>query len=116
VPKTIPGRSPITEADAFFAGEDQSLRFTIYDDAQAAVNITGWTISWQLATAAAPGTAVVTKAATLTNPATGVCTVALAPADTTGLAAGNYVYTLRRTDTGYTQVLAWGPVVLQVGP
>lgn len=110
----IAGESPITEADGLFTGEDQSLRFTIYDNAQAAKDITGWTIQFKMA-ATQSGAAVVTKSATLTTPASGICTVALSATDLT-LSSGVYFYALSRTDAGQNQVLAWGSVVLQGRP
>ena len=112
------GESPITAADGWFTGEDQSLRFTIYDlDPLTATspptvkNITGWTIQFRMATTAT-GASVLTKTATLTSPTNGICTVSVAALDTPALTPGTFHYTLARTDSGQNQVLAWGTAVL----
>ena len=100
-------QSNITASDGFFIGEDKSLVFTIYTSAGAAQDITGWTISWLLS-ATNSGAATLTKSATLTTPASGICTVAVASGDTSGLTPGTYYYTLRRTDSGSKAELAYG--------
>jgi hypothetical protein len=100
-------QSNITASDGFFIGEDKSLVFTIYDANGAVQNITGWTISWLLS-ATNSGTAILTKSATLTTPASGVCTVTVASGDTSGLTPGTYYYTLRRTNSGSKAELAYG--------
>ena len=111
-----PGNSPITTADGWFAGEDQTFRWTVYDSAQVAKDITGWTIQFRMA-ATQTGASVLTKSATLDTPASGICSVAVVAADTTPLSTSTpYFYTLSRTDSGNNQVLAWGSAVLQGRP
>lgn len=108
-----------TEANidtGFFRGEDKALVFTVKDLNGNAINITGWTITFRMGTAQFGG-ATITKSATLTTPATGICTVNLVAADTVNLAQdGNpttYYYTLRRTDVGAVTVLAYGHIIVQ---
>lgn len=115
----IPGNSPITEADGWFIGEDQSFQWPITDlDPLTAVSppvakdITGWTIQFRMAPTET-GASVLTKTATLTTPLSGICTVAVAATDTPGLSPGTFHYTLARIDAGQNQVLAWGTAVLQ---
>ena len=113
------GESNITAADGWFTGEDQALQWTIYDhdpltevSPNVAKNITGWTLQFKLATSVA-GTAVLTKSASLTTPASGICTVNVAAATDYGsVPAGTYYYTVSRTDTGQNQVVAWGSAVI----
>lgn len=112
------GESAISASDGWFTGEDQSLRWTIYDadpltevSPNVAKNITGWTITFKLAASVA-GTALLTKTAALTTPASGICTVSVAAADYGSVPAGTYYYTLSRTDSGQNQVLAWGTAVV----
>ena len=106
----------ITTDDAAFVGDDRTLRFTIYADTTgAAQDITGWTIQFKMA-ATVGGAAVVTKSATLTTPASGICSVALLAADTSGLTSGTYFYELKRTDSGNVGDLAHGIFVLQPRP
>lgn len=108
-------RQDFTKDDAVFTAEDQTLQWTVFDEATgAAKDITGWTISFKLA-ATQTGAAVVTKAATLTTPASGITQVALAAADLTQT-AGVYFYSLTRTDSGNVQVLAYGTLLLQGRP
>lgn len=108
-----------TEANidsGFFRGEDKAIVFTIKNTNGAAIDITGWTMSFRMASALW-GTAVITKTPTLTTPASGICTVNLASADTSGLTQdGNsttYYYTLRRTNAGSRTELAFGHIVVQ---
>jgi len=111
----VPGNSPISAADGLFVGEDQRLDWTIYGVDQEPQDITGWTITFKLATSQT-ATAAVTKTATLTTPAGGLCSVSLAAADTSGLTPGRWYYTLARTNAGNNQVLAYGNAVLQGRP
>jgi hypothetical protein len=106
-------RADITAADGFFIGEDKSFVYTITSGG-AAVNISGWTIQWAMS-ATQGGAAILTKTASLTTPAAGICTVVLASADTLALntaQTADYFYRLRRTDTGSRAELAYGSVDL----
>jgi hypothetical protein len=118
----VSGESPITLADGWFVGEDQAIQWTIYDldpatetSPPSAKNITGWTIQFKMS-ATEGGAAVLTKSASLTTPASGICTVATAQADTAGFTADTYHYTLSRIDAGQNQVLSWGTAVLRGRP
>lgn len=106
--------APINSDHAWFAGEDQALRWTIYDSVGAAQDITGWTISFKMA-ATQSGASVLTKTSAITTAASGITTVSVAAADTSTL-GGTYFYTLSRTDSGSNQVLAYGLAVLQARP
>lgn len=106
--------APITEADDFVRGEDQGLRFTIRNNAGAPVNITGWAIRWRLFQA---GNIVLTKTVgsgiTITDGEAGALLVQVNVNDTELLTpARDYFYGLWRTDSGATQRLASGSVVL----
>ena len=103
--------APFTSADGWFKGEAKSLVFTIVDSTGAAVNITGWTIQFRMADVL-EGTADLTKTASLTTPASGICTVAIAAGDTSGLSADDWYYTLDRTNSGSEAVLAYGTITL----
>lgn len=112
------GESPITAAAGWFTGEDQALQWEVFDldpatetSPPTVKNITGWTIGFKMATTAA-GTSVLTKAAALTTPLSGICTVSVAAADYGSVPAGTYYYTLSRTDSGLNQVIAWGTAVV----
>lgn len=108
-------RQDFTTDDAVFTAEDQTLQFSIYDETTtAAKDITGWTIQFKMA-ATQTGVAVLTKSATLTTPASGICQVPLTAADLTG-AVGVYFYSLTRTDVNNVQVLAYGTMVIQGRP
>jgi hypothetical protein len=104
--------SPITAADGWFVGEDQDLQYTVSDSNGAIQDITGFTIQFKMGLQQG-GTAVLTKSATLTTPAAGICTVSVASADTAALTPATYWYALSRTDTGQNQLLAYGLAVLQ---
>jgi len=103
-------------ADMWFVGEDKQLQFTILDEAGAAVNITGWSINFAVATS--PGAAALVSKSTasgiaLTTPASGILTVTIADTDTDAIASGRYVYALKRMDNNTETVLAFGDVLLQ---
>ncbi len=105
-------RSDIKTTDYWFKGEDKVFQFTIQDSAGAAVDITGWTLSWAIATARGTAPAL-TVAGAITDAANGVCTVTIADTDTDGLTAQTYEYDLKRTDAGSEAILAHGRAVLQ---
>jgi hypothetical protein len=108
-------RQDITADDGVFTATDMPLVFTVIDETTtAAKDITGWTLSFKLA-ATQTGVAVLTKSATLTTPASGICQVPLTAADLTG-AVGVYFYSLTRTDVNNVQVLAYGTMVIQGRP
>lgn len=110
-------QADIAKADGFFIGEDKLLSFTVIDQndpAHGVVDITDWTIEWEMS-AAYSGIAIFTIPADLAaDPTTGVCTVSIPSAETINLTADrNYWYTLRRTDTGAFEELAFGNVFLR---
>jgi hypothetical protein len=108
-----PRYQPITETHSLFKGEDKTLRVPIVDrTTQAAKDITGWTLSWVLSDVQG-GSNLVTKVATVTDGAGGICEVALEAGDTASRNPGTYFYSLTRTDTGAVAVVAFGSVVLQ---
>jgi hypothetical protein len=92
----------ITKADNWFVGEDQHIEFPIRDKPGNPVDIAGWTIQFRMSVTQG-GASVLTKTATQVG--ADRCRVAIAAADTSGLAARNYWGTLSRTDTGLNQVL-----------
>lgn len=106
-----PREVPITRDDGFVKGEDQTLQFTIYDSTGAIQAITSWTISFKMAYTEG-GSSVLTKAATITSGAGGICSVALAAADTSSLNAGNWYYTVTRNDSGSVAELVRGRCAL----
>jgi hypothetical protein len=107
----------ITIGDGFFRGEDKSIVFTIVQsDGTTPQNITGWTLTFRMATAQY-GAAVITKTPTLTTPLSGICTVTLASADTSSLTQDGtdqvYYYDLRRTDSGSRAEIAYGTITVR---
>lgn len=96
--------------------EDQSLQFTVLDSAGAAVNITGWTLTFTLYDRA--GTTVHTETSAgggiaLTAPASGILAVTVGATELAAASAGNYYYRLIRTNSGNATVVAYGDVVLR---
>jgi len=104
----------IIVTDGFFRAEDKDFVFTVLQsNGISGQNITGWTITFRMATTLG-GAAVITKSATLTTPAQGICTVTLASADTSALSVDTtYYYDLRRTDSGSRAELAYGTILVQ---
>lgn len=108
--------SPITKEDGWFAGEDKALRFTVVDEAEAIVNITGWNFKWSLLMGSIRGTEVASKTSgagiSIINAAGGVVQVVVAAADTHDLEPRTHYHVLSRTDSGNVQVLAYGSAEL----
>ena len=114
-------RHDFLEAEGWFIGEDKSIVVTVKDAAEQPLNITGWTIEFKVANAIS-GVALFTKSATLTTPASGICTVVVASGDTINLppseigeaegAPSQYTYALRRTDTSNKAELMYGYIEL----
>jgi hypothetical protein len=111
-----------------WSGTDQRYSFAILDaDQSAAVDITGWTLSWMLkrVPSLADSAASIVKrtdvASGITiagtyNATPGVnaqrATVLVEDADTDTLAPNIYHYELKRMDAGLEAVLAYGTLVL----
>jgi len=71
------------------SGDNLSIVYTIVDENNAVVDLSGGTITWDILVSGTT-TALVTKSSPsggveLTTPTSGIATVALNPADTTGL-------------------------------
>jgi hypothetical protein len=102
----------ITSNLAFFRGEDVTVTFTMNPPA----DITGWTLTFTVRDKLG-GTSQFSKTVgsgiTLTIPTRGVFQVAIASADTSGLAVGRYVWDVRREDSGNKTTLADGYIDLR---
>jgi hypothetical protein len=94
----------ITSNLTFFRGEDITLNFQM---SPPNTDITGWNITWKLATALA-GTVQVTKTATILDGPRGIFQVSIQSADTSSLSVGRYVWDCRRIDSGNRATLADG--------
>lgn len=101
-------REDITWEDAWFVGEDQPFEFTIVDSAGVAVDVTGFTIQFELSDVYS-GDALFTKSVSLDDPSNGVISWLVDAADTVDIPGDtDYWYTVRRVDSGYATELAWG--------
>lgn len=79
-------------------------------------DITGWAISFTVATAlgaAASITKTVGAGITITDGPSGIITITLAKSDTQSLTAGGYVWDVTRTDSGSRVCLARGELLLE---
>lgn len=97
----------------WFRGEDVLITFTH----TAGVDITGFVLSFHLKTSLGNPNTLVTIPATITNgsaPSGGVYTVAVpAATNTTTLAAGRYVHSVARTDSGSAAIFSEGGVLVK---
>lgn len=94
----------------WFRGEDILITFT----QTPVTDISGWTISFKVRTTLGSPTVLLTTAATLLTPLSGIYTVAVsALQNTTTLAAGPYVYSAARTDSGSAAVLSEGSILVK---
>lgn len=98
-----------------WAGNKVTFQVTVTDEDGAAVNISGFAISWVLRMYALATEDLVVKTVgagvTLTNPTQGVFTVALDSEDTIDL-AGNYYHEAARTDAGSETTYLTGTVTI----
>ncbi len=109
--------APILTTYNLFIGEDRTLRFTVVDANDAAVDITGYALEWVMRERPGSDMATLTKTTgsgiTITDGPNGLCEVAIADANTLALDPGTYFHTLRRTDDGSETVLSFGDVILK---
>lgn len=105
-------QADITKADGFFIGEDKTLSFTIVDENQSThpvVDITDWTLVWELSASYSGVNIFIISVDLDADPTTGVCNANIPGTETEGLQADrDYWYTLRRTDLGSHEELAFG--------
>lgn len=108
-------KSTIEKEDFWFAGEDKELQFTIRDENQVVIDVTGWSFQWELCV---NGAVVLTKVSPggvqLTDPTNGIVTVIIADTDTASIVEGNHKHVLKRIDSGDAAVLAHGQAYLNV--
>jgi len=104
-------KSPITEEDAWFVGEDQTFEFLSLTSGRPD-DVTGWTIQFRMATAKGEPS-ILTISAVLSDPTDGEFQIVTASADTASLEPETYYYDVSRLDSGSNQVLAFGDAVLQ---
>lgn len=103
---------PGTYKEIIWQGENVTLPYTLLDGG-APLDVTGWSISWRVWNKGADN--VLTKAVTLDTPASGEVSVTLSAADTT-LVAGEYLFEMRRTDTGFVTPLMVGTLTVRDSP
>lgn len=106
--------APIKESHGWFKGEDKVLSWTIYQSDDTTIqDLTDFTIEWDLRQRDDSDVVILHKDAAIdADPATGICTVAIAASNTRDLPHGMYFYTLWRTDTGSRTVLSYGAAAL----
>lgn len=112
----------IEQDDRWFRGEDKFLTFLVVDSAGDPVDMTTWTLKWQieelhdgetdvLAKVSSAGIEVSDSAGT-----NDLATVTIESTDTAAIEPRVYRQSLWRTDSGVPQILAVGTVLLQQGP
>ena len=95
-------------AEEAFIGNDLVLRFTVEDADGAAVNISGWTFAFALASSYSAAAADSDDGITINDAAAGIVDVAVLDTDTDELDVGTYVADLKRADAGQEATLAYG--------
>ena len=104
-----------------FIGEDKTLRFEILDAAGLPVDMTGWTLLFDVRLSdASPDPALLSKTPTVSGvyAATRAANaqralVTLSDTELNTLKARTYRYSCKRMDSGSEVVLAWGNFVIQ---
>ncbi len=97
--------TPISNA-RMFVGNDKTFLDTIYQaDGVTPQDISGWSLAFFLHEYGNPDNVFVTKTTgsgiVLTAPTLGQLTITLHRADTLGMFAGQFQYSVTRTDTGF---------------
>lgn len=103
----------ISSTSEVFAGEDKVIEFQVLDSVDAVVNISGWTLEFEVRLTRYTPTGVLVKTGTITDAPNGKFQVALASADTSALKAGTYYYGAARTNAGAYDIVAEGKFVLR---
>lgn len=112
---------PIRTADNWFIGEDKIFEFIIDDgeDPPVVVDISTFALEFVLRrSASSPDPADITKSTgvggiTIIDGPNGVLQVIISDSDTINLIPNEYFYTIRQTNSGQEQVLAFGRAVLR---
>lgn len=86
----------------------------VVDDAGAARDITGWSLTWLLGKLNVPGQGqLLTASATVVDGPNGICEVTLTATSLSTIPAGAYTHELRRTNAGDEEILGQGPAVVR---
>src|SRR5579862_9901579 len=97
---------------SFYKGEDVTLTVTM----SPTTNIAGWTLQFTVRTSYGDPNALLTKTTgsgiTITNAGSGIFTITIASADSSGLAQRAYVFDIQRIDSGNRTVLTIGNLTL----
>ena len=115
-----------TDAE-YFIGTDYAFVYTVLNEAETqALDIATWSLNWMvkkrvgqadvdaILTKSTGGSGIVVSGSYNVNPSvnTQVATVSVADTDTDGLRSGTYQFELKRMDSGFETVLAYGELVL----
>ena len=105
--------SSVTRDDNFFAGDDRTFRWTVFDRDdvanQVVLDITGYTLDFELKLNESDVSPLITRSAfSPSAPSLGQIEVTLLDTETEALVEATYVYTLRRIDASFERVLAFG--------
>lgn len=103
---------PGTYKEIIWQGENVTLPYTLLDGGDP-IDLTGWTISWRVWRKGNDN--ILTKSVTLVTPASGEVSVTLSATDT-ALAAGEYPFEMRRTDSGSVKPLIVGTLTVRDSP
>lgn len=112
----------IEQDDRWFRGEDKQLTFLVVDAAGDPVDMTDWTLKWQIeelhdgatdVLAKVSGSGIAVSNSVGTND---LATVTIESSDTAAIEARVYRQSLWRTDSSTPQLLAVGTAMLQQGP
>lgn len=108
-----PGYQPIASEDEWFVGEDQDIQWTISNRATRVIEpVTGWAATFLMGEDEG-AVGVLSVDAIVADGPNGVLQCSFPESTTDSIDPGVYWYQLSRTDLGFDQVVAYGPVVLR---
>ena len=114
--------APITRSKRWFQSEDKTLRWDVVDDADAALDVSAFTLRviFEYRDQGEPDLLVIEDAAITVSAGVGTndrAAVTLADTDIEGWDLKRpIVYALRRVDAGAEALLAWGEVQIHEAP
>jgi hypothetical protein len=102
----------------FFADEDKTLSLEVLDADGDPVDLTGWTITFEIKPSIGASTSIASETASITGTynATRASNTQRAEVTTSLDRAGRWTYAFRRTDSDARMVLAHGPVIVEAAP
>lgn len=107
---------PAYNIEQITAGSSFSLVFRAQTSAGTPINLSGYSINSSIKEKYSSSTGIASFTSNITVPESGLCNVSLSAAQTSGLAAGVYVYQIYSNNTGTLDNISLLDGYLPIGP